>query len=151
MCEREYGICEFATKVSDTVLRQSTRIPERVSERDKTLTNTSSIQHIPLVPLHALSSFTTTVQTLHRSLHIRPQARSLPNPLTTLLPYCSTRPPIPRSPLNVLSEVCSGVAGLADMATTDSGRAALRDVCPAGEEGVVEELVEFWGVEIIAD
>lgn len=37
------------------------------------------------------------------------------------------------------------------MATMEEGKAYLRDRCPAGEEQAIEDMVEFWGLEIIAD
>lgn len=51
----------------------------------------------------------------------------------------------------MLSDICRDIPALAQMATTEDAKAVLRDMCPAGEEQAMEDVMEFWGIEIIAD
>jgi hypothetical protein len=71
------------------------------------------------------------------------------NSVTALLPYCSTNPPIPEHLRNILSDVCHGIPGLAQAATTKEGQQGLRQWLP--ETGEADEIMGFWEQEFVVD
>jgi hypothetical protein len=71
------------------------------------------------------------------------------NPVTTLLPYCSTNPPIPEHVRNILSDVCKSIPDIAQAATTQDGQWRLRQWLP--DTGVAEDIIGFWEQEFMID
>ena len=71
------------------------------------------------------------------------------NPVTALLPYCSTNPPIPEHLRNILSDVCRSIPNLAQAATTQDGQQGLRQWLP--ETGEAEDIIGFWEQEFVVD
>ena len=87
-------------------------------------------------------------QQLVRSRGALDQAQKLKS-VTALLPYCSTNPPIPEHPRNVLSDICQSIPGLAQAATTQEGQEGLRRWLP--ETGEAEDIIGFWEQEFVVD
>jgi hypothetical protein len=73
------------------------------------------------------------------------------DPTTTILPYCTERPPLPEHARNVLSDIFHNFRDLAMAATTCDGQQEIRkwlsDPTPEEAEGVVA----FWLQEYLID
>jgi len=108
---------------------------------------------MPIIPLHNISSLLPTLLGFQKQVHAARSNRMPANPLTTLLPYCSSNPPLPERVLNVLSEVCSSIPHLSQIATSRDGQQYLRDLLPESvvpghlPTQTVEDIIEFWQQE----
>lgn len=72
------------------------------------------------------------------------------NPAATLLPYCSTNPPIPEHARNVVSDLCRSIPDVSRLATTQEGQTALRQWL-SDAPAVAEDIIGFWAQEFIVD
>jgi hypothetical protein len=103
---------------------------------------------LPILPIPALDSLQPTLFTFHRQLlSLQPIPTAL-HTLTDILPHCSAGGPLKKHTVNVLSDVCSGLRGLAVAATTTEGIEGLRGYL---DEMQARDVVEFWETEYVAD
>ncbi|KAL3424812.1 hypothetical protein PVAG01_04093 [Phlyctema vagabunda] len=108
---------------------------------------------IPIFPLSSISSLQTSLQGLHRQL-VQTRCAPVPapvSPLTALLPFCSTNPPIPEHSRNVLSDIVHSLPELAALATTSDGQERILGWLSGSSQNTAEDVLEFWAVEFIAD
>jgi len=109
---------------------------------------------MPVVPLFSLPALQDTLVALQRNLFKTRSARSAPltNSFDSLLPYCSTNPPIPEHSRNVLSDLCHSLAELAQAATTQDGRQGLRQLSDASSPPeVIDSILGFWEEEFLVE
>jgi hypothetical protein len=107
---------------------------------------------MPILPLFEIGILPKTLLTFQQQLvTTRKASASAPqiNPLTSLLAYCSTNPPIPEPVRNVLSDVCKSIPLLAQAATMKDGQEMLRHWLPCTEEA--EDIMGFWEQEFVVD
>jgi hypothetical protein len=105
-----------------------------------------------ILPLFGIDLLLPTLFAFQREMvQTREATVSAPKPkaITALLPYCSTNPPIPEHLRNILSDVCPGISGLAQAATTEDGQQILRHWLP--ETGEAEDIIGFWEQEFYLD
>jgi hypothetical protein len=105
-----------------------------------------------ILPLFRVDLLLPTLFGFQRELvNTREAAVSAPKhkAVNALLPYWSTNPPIPEHLRNVLSDVCPGIPGLAQAATTEDGQQMLRHWLP--ETGEAEDIIGFWEQEFYLD
>lgn len=102
----------------------------------------SSSFEIPLIPLVKLSSLPATLSSFQTQI-IRQQAQSVPrSSAISVLPYCSSNPPLPEHTRNVLSDVCQNFKELTKAVTTADGKAALGEWLE--NPVIVGQIVDFW-------
>jgi hypothetical protein len=122
---------------------------------DSLLTSVSLLSsfEIPILPLAAVTSLQTLLFTFQRQLvHTRREA-SVPraNARVTLLPFCSTNPPIPEHARNIVSDMYPNIPYLAQAATTPDGQQDLRRWLSGTTQGVAKDIIGFWEQEFIAE
>jgi hypothetical protein len=118
------------------------------------LTLSSLLSHFDMtvLPLFEIGMLPKMLLTFQQQLATtRKATASVPqiNPLTSLLAYCSTNPPIPEHVRNILSDVCKSVPLLAQAATTKDGQELLRHWLPC--TGEAEDVIGFWEQEFVVD
>ena len=81
----------------------------------------------------------------------RNEVNRLPlNATTTLLPYCTIRPPMLESQIELIATACQSIPDLAQAATTLEGQQGIRNRL-ANMPEAAEEMIDFWKEEIIMD
>jgi hypothetical protein len=106
----------------------------------------------PIIPISSVSGLKESVSSFQRQLVQARNTRRLPgNAATELLPYCSVGGLIPEHARNVLSDICQSIPELAEAATTQEGQAVLRQWLAEPSPAVVENIIEFWKQEYIAE
>ena len=108
---------------------------------------------IPILPLDSVSSLQALLFAFQRQLVQARKEASKPraNPIATLLPFCSTNPPIPEHARNIVSDVYPSIPYLAQAATTQGGQKDIRRWLSGTVPGVAEDIIGFWEQEFIAE
>jgi len=110
---------------------------------------------MPVITLFTVSALQDTLIAFQRNLFKTRAARStlLTNSVESLLPYCSTNPPIPEHSRHVLSDIYHSLPGLAQAATTQDGRQGLRQWLSdaSSPPEVIDEMLGFWEEEFLMD
>jgi hypothetical protein len=122
------------------------------SSHQLTLSSLLSNFEMPILPLSEVDMLPKTLVGFQQELvNTRKATASAPqiNPLPSLLPYCSTNPPIAEHVRNVVSDICPSVPLLAQAATTKDGQQLLRQWLPA--TGEAEDIIGFWEQEFVVD
>lgn len=100
---------------------------------------------LPLIPLQNLSSLPKTLSSFHHSLLKTHPVPKPVNPVLSLLPYCTTEPPMGEHTANVMSDLTGSLKDLAIFTATEQGRRMLAEW--VGEDKL-EAVVGFWDVEV---
>ncbi|KAE8448388.1 hypothetical protein EG329_009632 [Mollisiaceae sp. DMI_Dod_QoI] len=109
---------------------------------------------IPIIPLATISTLQTTLSTFQKQLFASLSAAASmhrPNPVMTLLPYCSNNPPIPEHARNVISDLVHSIPELSQAATTQDGQIGLRQWFSDSAPQVAEDVIAFWELEFLVD
>jgi hypothetical protein len=108
---------------------------------------------MPIIPLISVSSFLTTLISFQKQFVQTACTRSsiIPNPVTTLLPFCTVDGSIPEHASNVLSDICHSIPELSQAATTPDGQIGLRQWLSDQPPAVVQNIIEFWEQEYVAE
>lgn len=104
---------------------------------------------IPLIPLARLSSLPATLSSFQTQTVRQQLQPAVLNGAISVLPYCSSNPPLPEHTRNVLSDVCRSFRGLVRSVATEDGRATLEDWL--GNAVVVGDIVSFWSEEYFVE
>jgi hypothetical protein len=98
---------------------------------------------MPLLPITALEEVPGTLRAFRASIDLgaKSQYTRPVSAVHTLLPHCSIARALPEHTVNVLSDVTTGFADLAEKALTDDGRHLLLQYL---DEAEAEKAVEFW-------
>ncbi len=103
---------------------------------------------MPILPITTITALQETIVAFQRRL-----AETLLSPSpridasTTLLPYCTTRPPLSGHTHDVLLQTYHSIAELAEAATTGDGQEGLRRLVGAA----AETAIEFWRAEYLVE
>lgn len=104
---------------------------------------------MPIIPLHDVDALSTTLLTFHRHSSLARPSSGAPNPVTTLLPYCTTsQAALPERSVWALTDLVKSIPDLAQAATTQEGQAVIRDVMSDNNHDA-ERVIEFWQHEVL--
>ena len=127
--------------------------PKSVHRESAQLTIASLLPNLemPIVPLFSLSTLQKTLSDFQYQLvqKRRSAAPSPVQPAISLLPYCTNNPPLPEHARNVISDICHSMADVARAATTADGQLRLKDWLDTTVPGAAQDIIDFWGEEII--
>lgn len=107
---------------------------------------------IPLIPLSSTQELPSTLARFHKQ-HVdritsSQQPRALSNQaqstMQVLLPHCALKPRLSEHAVNILSDITTGCADLADKVRTEEGRELLREYLGPEDAGRV---IMFWSYE----
>jgi hypothetical protein len=103
-----------------------------------------------IIPLAHASSLQTTLWSFQRQLVQKRAVPAVVNPVTAILPFCTSGKPLAEHTRNVISDICDSFGGVARMATSSEGQAALRGFLSETPQQA-EDVIAFWQQEYMAD
>ncbi|PBP19582.1 hypothetical protein BUE80_DR009602 [Diplocarpon rosae] len=110
---------------------------------------------MPIIPLASLASLQTSLAAFQKQLVKKRRSQTSTemtlSPVTSLLPYCTNKPPLPEHARNVLSDICRSLSGITRVATTGEGQQLLREYLEDKHPGVARDIIDFWVQEIFMD
>lgn len=106
---------------------------------------------MPIIPLVSISSLQATLGSFHRQLRTTSLTPTpIPQPVETLLPYCTASAPMTDHTRNVLSDICHSIHELARTATMADGQEVIRSYLSEPDPSLAEDVIDFWTEEYIA-
>lgn len=91
---------------------------------------------MPIIPVSSVQDTPKSLMTFHRQISTSSGPRKIANPVQTLLPYCSDKPPLPEHAVNVLTDITSGFRDLLDTMSTPAGQTKIATFLEANSTSV---------------
>lgn len=105
---------------------------------------------IPVFLLFNVESLEVTMKAFQKQLGNSLRSSQRSTSAVTLLPFCSTNPPIPNHARNLLSDISPNIPGLLALVTTREGIEKLTDVL-SSFPGLAQDIIRFWHSEYVAE
>ncbi|KAI5866918.1 hypothetical protein GGS23DRAFT_593651 [Durotheca rogersii] len=102
---------------------------------------------MPIIPVDSISAVPASLGAFCRQMSTSSGSREMANPVRSLLPYCSDKPPLSEHEVHVLTDITSDLRHLLDTVSTPAGQARMAEFLGGGSE----RAISFWEKEYLVE